>query len=59
MNRKLGALWNQTSTKGEYMSGELDIDGTQMKIVVFKRDKRNEREPDWDILKSIPKEENN
>jgi len=59
MNRKLGCLWNQTSTKGEYMSGELDIDGTITKIVVFKRDKRNEREPDWDILKSIPKEENN
>lgn len=52
-------MWNQTSTKGEYMSGELDIDGTITKIVVFKRDKRNEREPDWDILKSIPKEENN
>ena len=53
-NRKIGALWIKEGSKGEFMSGELIIDGEKHPIVVFKRNKRSEKEPDWDILKSIP-----
>jgi len=52
--RKIGALWTKQSQKGEFMSGELTINGEKHPIVAFKRDKRNDKEPDWDILKSLP-----
>ena len=55
-DRKIGAMWAKTGNKGEYMSGELVINGNKVAIVAFKREKRNEKEPDWDILKSKPLE---
>jgi len=55
-NRKIGALWLKEGTKGEYMSGELIINDQKVPIVAFKRDKRSDREPDWDILKSVKPE---
>jgi hypothetical protein len=56
-NEKIGCFWLKQNDKGEYMSGELLIDGEKHKIVAFRRDKRNDREPDWDIKFSKPKEE--
>jgi len=57
-NNKIGALWKKTSAAGkEYMSGEIEINGEKIKIVCFSReDKKSEKEPDYDILKSKPKE---
>jgi len=34
----------------------LIINSKKVSIVSFKRDKKNEKEPDWDILLSLPKE---
>jgi len=53
-NRKIGALWHKSGSRGDFMSGELIINEQKVPIVVFKRDKRSEKEPDWDILKSLP-----
>jgi hypothetical protein len=51
---KMGAFWVKEGKNGEYMSGELLINGEKVRVVAFKRDKRNEKEPDWDIKKSKP-----
>jgi hypothetical protein len=51
-NRKCGALWIKEGKGGEFMSGELIINGNKVSIVAFKRKKLNDKEPDWDILKS-------
>ena len=56
-NRKIGALWLKQNKNGkDFMSGELLINDQKVPIVAFKRDKRSDREPDWDILKSVKPE---
>lgn len=56
-NRKIGCLWEKESQNGKtFWSGELLINGQKVSIVGFKRDKRNEKEPDIDLLKSLPQE---
>ena len=54
---ELGVLWSKTSTRGDYFTGSIEIDGTKHQIVVFKNgNKRSEKAPDWRILKSQPRE---
>ena len=54
--RKFGALWEKTNQNGQsFMTGELLIDGKKVDIVVFRREKVNEKEPDWDVLVARPK----
>jgi len=57
-NRKIGCLWKKTSQKTgkEFWSGELIINNKKYPIVAFLRDKKNEKEPDIDILKSQEQE---
>lgn len=56
-NRKIGALWAKTGKSGkEFWSGELVINGKKHSIVAFKRNKKQEKEPDIDILKSMPQQ---
>ena len=51
---EIGALW----TKSNYMSGNIEIEGKQIRIVCFPNDrKREEKHPDWKILISRPKAE--
>ena len=54
---ELGVLWEKSGGKGPYFTGSLEIDGTKHQIVVFKNTtKRNEKAPDWRILKSQPRQ---
>ena len=55
--RKFGSLWEHTNQNGDiFFSGELFVDGKKVDIVVFRRrEKINDREPDWDILVARPK----
>jgi len=52
---ELGALWIKSSNRGEYMTGT--INGVQ--VVVFRNDRKEEgsKQPDWRVLKSVPKEQ--
>ena len=53
---KLGALWQKTSAKGDYFSGEVEINGVKQKVVVFANGfKNDEKQPDWIIYKSQPR----
>lgn len=50
---ELGVLWEKDSARGKYFTGQI---GDQ-KIVVFRNgNKRNDKQPDWRILKSKPRE---
>lgn len=54
-NEQLGALWlNESKNGNKYMSGELEINGEKIRIVVFKNTKQKETHPDYKILKSEP-----
>lgn len=56
--QELGALWIRNGAKGEYMTGTLTIDGVAIPVVCFtNQNKKNEKQPDWRILRSIPKEQ--
>lgn len=54
---ELGALWVKRSAKGEYMTGTITVNGEKMPVVVFyNANKKNEKEPDWRILPSQPRD---
>ena len=58
MEKELGALWIRSGAKGQYMTGTLTIDGTAIKVVAFtNQNKKNPKEPDYRILKSVPREQ--
>jgi hypothetical protein len=55
----LGALWIKSSTKGQYMTGTIKINGETTNIVCFlNSNKKEAKHPDWKILKSVPKSDN-
>jgi len=58
-NDKIGALWIKTSTKGEFLSGNIEVDGKKIAIVCFRNTlkKEGEKTPDYNILISKPREE--
>jgi hypothetical protein len=51
---ELGALWEKTSARGDFMTGTI---GGQA-VVVFKNDKKTpgSKQPDWRVLKAKPRE---
>lgn len=53
---ELGCLWQKSSSKGDYFSGQLEIDGTKHEIVVFPNGyKEATNQPDWIVYKSKPR----
>lgn len=56
---EIGALWIKKSSSGnEFMSGNIEIEGKQIKIVCFYNDKKlSDKQPDWKILISRPRTE--
>lgn len=59
MSDRIGALWVKESKNGQkFMSGNIEIDGQKIDVVVFKNDKGdNPKRPDYSILKSKPRQE--
>ncbi len=50
---KLGALWQKSSAKGDYFTGEVN----GVKVVVFANGyKQSDKHPDWIVYKSEPRE---
>lgn len=55
--KSIGALWSKSSPKGQYMTGNIEINGEKVAIVCFLNiNKKEAKHPDWNILKSVPKE---
>jgi uncharacterized protein (DUF736 family) len=55
---RLGALWSKHSAKGEYFTGNIEINGEKIGVVVFSNDKKgNDKAPDWRILRAKKREE--
>lgn len=48
----LGALWEKTGPKGDYMTGEIN----GVKVVCFKNRSDNPKAPAWRVLRSKPKD---
>lgn len=50
-NTKIGALWTKkTRNGGEFFSGTIELDGKQVRIVVWPtREKKSEKSPDYTI----------
>ena len=50
-NTKIGALWTKkTRNGGEFFSGTIELDGKQIRIVVWPtREKKSEKSPDYTI----------
>lgn len=50
---ELGALWCRTSHRGDYMTGVIG----GVKVVCFRIDKKSDKQPDWRVIKSVPRED--
>ena len=62
LENNLGALWTKQGKKGEFLSGVITIPqdvnpGDELRIVCFKNDHKEGKQPDWHILKQIDREE--
>jgi hypothetical protein len=55
--QSIGALWENDGKNGTYFTGNIELDGVKKKIVVFKNSYKKDKQPDWRIFKSKPKEE--
>ena len=53
----IGALWEKTSARGVYMTGNIEINGEKVGIVCFRNDQKTGKQPDWRILKAKPRTE--
>ena len=52
----IGALWKKTGQKGEYMTGEVEVNGVKQRIVVFKNSyKEKKTQPDYRIRERKPR----
>lgn len=54
---ELGALWAKKNDKGDFMTGQLKVNGEVIPVVVFfNQNKTKETQPDWRILRSEPRQ---
>lgn len=56
MEKSIGALWIQTSEKGEYWTGNIEINGTKQNVIVFKNTYKKDNQPDFRIFEKKQKE---
>jgi hypothetical protein len=55
-DKAIGALWVKNGPKGQYMTGDIEIDGKKTKLVCFLNQyKKEEKHPDWRIMESEPR----
>lgn len=53
MQKSIGAFWKKISVKGtNYMSGNIEINGKKIQLVVFENKKEKENQPDYKIYLS-------
>lgn len=53
----IGALWEKSSSKGTYFTGQIEIKGVKIPIVCFVNNyKKEDKHPDYRIFVSVPKE---
>lgn len=59
MDKSIGALWIQTGEKGEYYTGNIEINGTKHSIIIFKNSYKKDNQPDFRIYekKKVEKQE--
>ncbi len=55
-DNELGALWERSGKAGKYMTGTIVVNDVATQIVVFANKKTKDGQPDWRILRSIPKD---
>ena len=59
-NTNKGAMWLRTSKNGiKYMSGTLNVNGTEYDIAMFKNDKKSDKAPDYRITVTAKEKEAN
>jgi len=54
MNKKtkIGAAWSREGAKGKFLSGEIQLNGEKIKVLIFKngfKEKDGEKSPDYII----------
>lgn len=52
---ELGALWQKSSAKGDYMTGT--VNGVAVVLFRNKYKQNGDKQPDWRVFKSAPREE--
>ena len=59
---EIGALWVKSGAKGDYMTGQIEVNGGErnggetFRVVCFAAKKTSEKSPTWRVLKSVPRD---
>lgn len=54
-DRSIGALWAKSSKRGMYFSGNIEIDGKKIPLVVFQNNRKSKpNQPDYNIMIAQP-----
>lgn len=55
---EIGAAWEKSGKNGTYLTGQIEINGEKVRIVMFRNgNKKSEKSPDFRILRSKPQGE--
>lgn len=52
---EIGALWIKQGSKGDYLTGKIEIDGVSVDVVCFAVKSAHAKAPAWRVLKSKPR----
>lgn len=53
---EIGALWEKTGGRGTFLSGQIELDGSVIRIVCFRTNSTSDKAPAWRVLKAKPKD---
>lgn len=56
MEKSIGALWIKKGNKGEYLTGNIEINGVKQNITIFKNTYKKDNQPDYRIFAQKQKE---
>lgn len=48
--RRFGAFWSKEGARGTYLSGQIEINGKKISVIMFERTQKSGNQPDWDLF---------
>ena len=58
MEDKIGAFWQRSGAKGEYLSGQIELNGEKINVIAFKNGRKSKsNHPDWILYLQRPRQD--
>jgi len=57
--KRIGGLWLKEGKNGKFFSGNVEVGGIKQGILIFRNDKKEGNQPDYNICEAEEKKEGN